>query len=213
MTERQAFTDSDLLLSVHEIRPVKAFCCFKPTIFFNVSGTAAAESSSSSESHLKATQKANSATDGAALRDKIINELLPSKRDVLRVLKLFEKNPRLGAAAPATLALRFYKKNMHFDMEHTRALALRIGMDDKEFAASLKRPPGFVAGSMLWLRPAALESLFTLNSQDFPDEIGLSDGTMAHAVERMLLPAIEKAKFSLLPLPSQRFSGYRGRPT
>ena len=63
MTERQAFTDSDLLLSVHEIRPVKAFCCFKPTIFFNVSGTAAAESSSSSESHLEANQKANSATD------------------------------------------------------------------------------------------------------------------------------------------------------
>jgi len=151
--------------------------------------------------------------DGAALRDKIINKLLPSKRDVLRVLKLFEKNPRLGAAAPATLALRFNMKSMHFDMEHTRALALRIGMDDKEFAASLKRPPGFVAGSMLWLRPAALESLFTLNSQDFPDEIGLSDGTMAHAVERMLLPAIEKAKFSMLPLPSQRFSGYRGRPT
>ena len=77
-------------------------------------------------------------------------------------------------------------------------------MDEDELAATLKHRPGFVAGSMLWLRPAALQSLLVLKSQDFPDEIGLSDGTMAHAVERMLVPAIRKANFSFASLPPHK---------
>ena len=140
-------------------------------------------------------------SDGAALREKILDELLPTHESVIRVLDLFEKNPRLGAAAPANLMLKFDKKNMQFDVPHTSALATRIGMDAEEFALSLRKSPGFVAGSMLWLRPAALLSLLTLKSQDFPDEIGLSDGTMAHAVERILVPAVRKANFSFASLP------------
>lgn len=143
-------------------------------------------------------------SDGAALREKILNELLPSQKTVLRVLDLFEKDPRLGSAAPANLMLKFNRKNMHFDLPHTSALASRMGIETEEFAASLKKSPGFVAGSMLWLRPAALQSLLTLKSQDFPDEIGLSDGTMAHAVERMLLPAIRKENFSFVSLPPHK---------
>ena len=144
-------------------------------------------------------------SDGAVLREKILDNLLPMQETVLRVLDLFEKNPRLGAAAPANLMLKFNKKNMHFDAPHSSALATRIGMDAEEFAASLNtsvlQAPVFVAGWMLWLRPAALQSLLTLKSKDFPDEIGLSDGTMAHAVERMLLLAIRKENFSIIPFP------------
>ena len=138
------------------------------------------------------------------MREKILDELLPSQKTVLSVLNLFEKNPRLGAAAPANLMLKFDRKNMHSNLHHSRNLASRMGMDEDEFAATLKHRPGFVAGSMLWLRPSALQSLLTLKSQDFPDEIGLSDGTMAHAVERMLLPAIRKAKFSFVSLPPRK---------
>ena len=143
-------------------------------------------------------------SDGAAWREEILDELLPTQETVLHVLSLFEKDPQLGAAAPANLMLKFNEENMHFDAPHSSALATRIGMEAEEYAASLKTSPGFVAGSMLWLRPAALQSLLTLKSEDFPDEIGLSDGTMAHAVERMLLYAVRKANFSFALLPPQQ---------
>ena len=150
-------------------------------------------------------------SDGNALREKILDELLPSQKTVLSVLNLFEKNPRLGAAAPANLMLKFDRENMHSNLHHARILASRMGMDEDEFAATSKHRPGFVAGSMLWLRPAALQSLLTLKSQDFPDEIGLSDGTMAHAVERMLLPAIRKANFSFVSLPPRKLRKVQAR--
>lgn len=138
------------------------------------------------------------------MREKILDELLPTQESVLRVLSLFEKKTRLGAAAPANLMLKFDTENMHFDVPHTTALAACMGIGAAEFAANLKASPGFVAGSMLWLRPAALQSLLTLKSEDFPDEIGLSDGSMSHAVKRMLVPAVRKANFSFASLRPQK---------
>ncbi len=51
--------------------------------------------------------------------------------------------------------------------------------------------PVFPLGSMFWARPAALEPLFALGlaAGDFPPEPLAEDGTMLHAIER-LLPAV-----------------------
>jgi len=54
--------------------------------------------------------------------------------------------------------------------------------------------PVFPLGTMFWARPAALAPLWDLGLQpaDFPPEPAADDGTVLHAIER-LLPAVCEA--------------------
>ena len=55
----------------------------------------------------------------------------------------------------------------------------------------------FPAGSMFWFKPQALAPLLNcgLTFDDFPDELGQVDGTIAHAIERAFLFIAESAGF------------------
>ena len=55
----------------------------------------------------------------------------------------------------------------------------------------------YPAGSMFWFRPEALKPLFDLDLQysDFNEEIR-SDGTLAHAVERIFIVSAENVGFN-----------------
>jgi len=55
----------------------------------------------------------------------------------------------------------------------------------------------FPSGSMFWARSAALKKLFdlNLNFDDFEEEAGKIDGTLAHAIERSYLFFVESAGF------------------
>jgi lipopolysaccharide biosynthesis protein len=50
------------------------------------------------------------------------------------------------------------------------------------------RCPDYPAGSFFWARTRYLQPLFALDltDADFPEEMSQSDGTLAHAVERMI---------------------------
>ena len=62
----------------------------------------------------------------------------------------------------------------------------------------------FPAGSMFWFKPQALAPLLDsgLTFEDFPEERGQIDGTLAHAIERAFLFIVESAGFSWVKVDS-----------
>ena len=60
----------------------------------------------------------------------------------------------------------------------------------------------FPAGSMFWARGAALRPLLDLglSFDDFPAETGQTDGTLAHAIERLFLHSCERAGYGWLKI-------------
>ncbi|RVT83508.1 hypothetical protein DXV76_14865 [Rhodobacteraceae bacterium CCMM004] len=77
---------------------------------------------------------------------------------------------------------QLYRGNDWWGMNRkiAKGVLSRIGIDP---AASLLR---FPAGSVYWVKPAILDRLcaLELTTADFEPEVGLVDGTMAHALER-----------------------------
>jgi lipopolysaccharide biosynthesis protein len=60
----------------------------------------------------------------------------------------------------------------------------------------------FPAGSMFWARTAALKPLLELKLRfdDFAQETGQRDGTLAHAIERLYYFACERAGFNWIKI-------------
>ena len=101
------------------------------------------------------------------------------------VLALFERDPRLGLVFAEDRHCVGWSKNW----DVAAALAARM-----EPPPALPQWPIFPIGAMFWARPAALAPLWKLGlgTADFPAEPAPYDGTVLHALERML-PAICEA--------------------
>ena len=125
------------------------------------------------------------ADNGESWRNQLYEELLGSTLLVKRILAEFDQDDRLGMVGPAGSLLN-YLDVVGDNRENVQELMRRLRIDQEDFS--------FFAGSMFWFRPAALAALAHLKIQlkDYAPEKGQVDGTLAHAIERVLAEVVRQ---------------------
>lgn len=129
----------------------------------------------------------------------ILDCLLGSREDVNRILSLFRQIPELGLVTPVAFRSVIGAAHWGANRDIARELAFRMGMQD---ALPDDDRLQFPVGSMFWGRVAAIRPLLDLKLQPghFPPEAGQVDGTLAHAVERMLGVVCTRTGHRILPV-------------
>ena len=127
--------------------------------------------------------------DGSEIRDRLIHTLIGNRANVAKRAQDFINNPRLGLTLEASSAIKHSTKNMYYNHENTSEL---VNLMKIKFKPSI-----FPAGSMFWFKPEAMRGLEVIESNLFDIERGLSDGTVAHAVERLFCAICESNGFEI----------------
>lgn len=127
-------------------------------------------------------------------RKYLLENLLGSQFIVSNILSKFSDNPKLGLIFPKYYppTENFIEWGSNFEIGYDLMKKMNITLDRKS-------PLIFPAGSMFWFRPLALEPLFTIpfTAQQFKKGgDGCIDGTLSHAIERILLKIVEDQDYS-----------------
>ncbi len=120
--------------------------------------------------------------------DNIWDSMLASECYIENVIQLFEENEKLGAVfppGPIGESLRpWFEDSWFSNYTNTVMLAEKLGLsvpiERRDFVVSL--------GTVLWGRTIAFDKLFSIDwaYTDFLDEPLPADGTVSHAIERIL---------------------------
>lgn len=123
--------------------------------------------------------------DGDLWRQTLIAQLLPRGADLLSMTHSLAKYPSLGLIAPEGNVLNL-QRYIGSNMAWVEKLVIELG-ETTQWLENAK--PWFAAGSMFWFKPKALQSLLyceSIQKDLFEAETGQIDGTLAHAIERIL---------------------------
>jgi GT2 family glycosyltransferase len=133
----------------------------------------------------------------APWRGFLLENLLGSKEIIYSVFEVFSRQPQIGIVFPQHYEYIRHWLDWGSNYALAQALATRLGI-----ALSPQQTLDFPSGSMFWARTAALRPLLDLglSFSDFPKETGQTDGTLAHAIERLYLYACERAGLGWLKL-------------
>ena len=131
---------------------------------------------------------------GAHWLAQILESLLGDRNAVTGMIERFRCTPDLGLVGPRAWLIgpehRLHRGSNSRALEDLmrRAALPRTALDSP-----------FFAGTMFWFRPAALAGLRSLglSEGDFPLEMGQTDGTPAHALERLICPLVEQAGYTV----------------
>ena len=125
---------------------------------------------------------------GDRWRDYLMEHLIGSQMEIAQIFDLFAKRDTLGLLFPEDRHAVGWSRNL----DVAQALADRL-----EPKPSLPSQPVFPLGNMFWARPAALAPLWDLGLtwDDYPPEPTPYDGTILHAVERIIPSVCESAGF------------------
>ncbi|WP_173569637.1 rhamnan synthesis F family protein [Acetobacter conturbans] len=133
--------------------------------------------------HLHTKKSLYTGTEQQSWRATLLDTLLPTPQGINGILQRFADDETLGLLQPAPgPTVPWWAWTWLTNKAVARPLLQRL---------NITPPAGYFdypAGSMFWARSKAMASLLDLpwSSDDFPEESGQTDGTLAHAVERCL---------------------------
>lgn len=135
--------------------------------------------------------------------DHILECLLGSETEVNRILSFFESIPSLGVITPVIFRKLLGAAHWGDNLQIARELAWRMGMTAPLPSDNDLR---FPVGSMFWARTAAIQPLLDLRLRisHFPPEEGQVDGTLAHALERMLGVVPITGGYKVVPVSGEK---------
>lgn len=127
-------------------------------------------------------KKSQHRSDGAVWRQRVYEELLGSPKRIKDIKWLFNRFTEIGIVGPKGYVVRC-RDNLGENSEKIIVLAKILGAKNIE-----RFDYEFPAGSMFWFRPDAIAALLDLklHQDNFENEQMQLDGTLAHAVERVL---------------------------
>ncbi len=131
-------------------------------------------------------------------RGLLLETLIGSPEIVTSVFDAFTRRSDIGMIAPQHFEAVRHWINWGGNFKAAEALAQRMS----EHSLSMDKPADFPSGSMFWARSAALKPLLDLNLtfEDFDEEKGQIDGTIAHAIERLYYYVCERAGFGWMKI-------------
>lgn len=136
----------------------------------------------------------------------LLDNLLPGPDHGARLVDLFERDPRLGIAFPPMIHAWYptLGRAWFTNRPAAEALADRLGITTPLDDASPIAP----YGSMFVARPDALRPLLSggIDWSEFPDEGEYMDGSLAHVLERLFVPAALTRGYSFRTVLSARWA-------
>lgn len=129
--------------------------------------------------------------EGDTWRTRLLAQLLGTKKIVRDITTSFKLNPRLGIIGPG-FDLMKYQDAVGANQNQVQYLQNRLKIQ-------LTENFNFFGGSMFWFRPDAIKNILDLrlSFNDFSNETGQIDGTLAHAIERIFNLAVCQAGYQV----------------
>lgn len=141
--------------------------------------------------HSKKSLHNNGGTDG--WREYLLTGLLGSTANIRKIFTLLTENEKTGLIYPQNFAKLPYSSYTWLSNRQLGQIwCNKLG---------IPLPKGyfdFPAGSMFWARTKALQPLFDahIKLEDFPEEAGQKDATLAHCIERLFVPVCTLAGYN-----------------
>lgn len=135
--------------------------------------------------------------------------MIGSQIYIENIIKLFEKNSKLGLLVPPfPLSEHFataYTNTWGNNFLLTKSLAERMGL---ECDLDSTKPP-ITLGTVFWTKVSALRKLFEIewDYKDFDEEPLRDDGTISHAVERILAYVAQDAGYDTGWVMTDHYAG------
>lgn len=132
-----------------------------------------------------------------------------SRAYILNVLMTFAKNPEIGLLVPplplGEYMTTFYSDSWYGNFKHVKELADRMNL---ECDLDLEKPP-LTLGTAFWAKTAALKKLFEIDweYEDFDEEPLKDNGTISHAIERILAYVAQDAGYKTGWVMTDQYAG------